>query len=919
MRSGVSLKNARRLAVTALLVLSLAPLYLGLKRTEAALHSFRAQYLDRGAEPALPPQFPPGGPKAYRPIPRYAGVPVLVYHGIDPIDDTYSVSRQTFSNQMAMLHAAGFHTISIARYHRYILGRPVRLPSRPILITFDDGRLDSFRGADAVLKRYGFRATMFVVAGFTESRFYLQWNEIASMQQGGRWDIQEHAGRMHYTVAYRKGPGLAPAYAVREYDETDGTLESFAHYRRRVTSDLLWGEQQIREHVPGFKPIAFAVPYADFGQDTTNDPRIAPFLDHFLVHRFSTVFVESNDPVYSSPEEPRGAIGRIVVHTHTTAERLYRRLKQLDPASTSLGPESMYASVDEGTLPQANALLRNVWAERGYPPLALTWPLSWTEAQDDPHHDAYWRFQFYSLQPTSNLLWAWETTHDRRYLDRLLAILRSYCAYDRTRPYDRLTFDNAHQAAYRAMVLVNTQTKLSRAGVLPPALNTSILWSIHKLGVALARSDRDHWEWWVNHGFTEAAALLLVADNYYHRFPEAWRWRDVGIERLLFMLRTNIDADGVDIENSPYYHYYVLGLVSQIARWATANSEPKVARAYDAAEKKMLRYAATIVQPDGRLPSLGASGPVLVPAMDQRVFGPLTELDPHFAFVLSNGVLGTPPPAGVTTFPVSGLAVLRTPLRSRVRRLAQTFVTFDSGSYRTAHSDLDAESITLYANGRELLPDSGLYTYLNGPERWYFHGTAAHNTVVVDGRNQRAGPARLLASGRLEGGGSWASGLSTLYAGVAHRRTVVVLRPGVVLVVDRLSSSTPHDYAQTWHVLPGATLASGGATGATVAGPGGATLLRIAQAREGSFTSVEGSRNPIAGWFAPSYDTKVPNLQLTFARHGRSVDFETVLSTLPGPATASADGGLVHVCAGGYGYDVEFAARSVTAERSACP
>ena len=917
MSPGVPLRRLRRGGVTLLLVVSLAPLYLAVTRTEAALQSFRSQYLHRGAEPALSPQYPPGGPKAYKPLPRYTGIPVLVYHGIDPIDDGYSVSRQTFSNQMAMLHAAGFHTVSIAQYHRYILGRPVRLPPRPVLITMDDGRLDSFRGADAVLQRYGFRATMFVVAGFTASRFYLQWSEIASMERSGRWDIQEHAGRMHYTVAYRKGPGLAPAYAVREYDENTGTLETFAHYRRRVTTDILWGEQQIRKHVPGFEPISFAVPYADFGQDTTNDRRIAPFLDHFLVQHFSTVFVESNDPEYSSPQSPLGGIGRIEVHTHTTAQKLYRLLARLDPESTSLGVASMYASIDEGTLPQANALLRNVWTERGYPPLTLPWPLSWTEAQDDPHNDAYWRFQFYSLQPTSNLLWAWETTHDPAYLDRLLAILRSYCAYDRTRPYDRLTFDNAHQTAYRAMVLVNTQKKLSAAGVLPPALDASLLWSIHKAGAALALSDRDHWEWWVNHGFTEAAALLLVSDNYYHRFPEAWRWRDIGIERLLFMLRTNIDADGVDIENSPYYHYYVLGLVSQIARWATANSEPKVAKAYDTAERKMLRYAAAIVQPDGRLPSLGASGPVWVPAMDQRVFDPLTELNPNFAFVLSNGVLGTPPPAGATTFPVSGLAILRSALHSQAR-LDQTYVTFDTGAYRTAHSDLDAESITLYAHGRELLPDSGLYTYLSGPERWYFHGTLAHNTVVVDGRNQRAGPARLLGAGRLSGGGSWATGVSDLYRGVGHRRAVVLLRPGVVLVVDRLTSSTRHAYAQTWHVMPGATLGSATASAAEIAGPNGGTILQIAQAHPAAFESVEGSRDPIEGWFSPSYGAKVPNLQLSFTRQGKSVDFETLLSTLPGSATVSADGGFIHVCAGGHGYDVTVADDAVGATRTAC-
>jgi peptidoglycan/xylan/chitin deacetylase (PgdA/CDA1 family) len=34
------------------------------------------------------------------------------------------------------------------------------------LITFDDGRVDSYRGADKVLARYHYQATMFVVAAW---------------------------------------------------------------------------------------------------------------------------------------------------------------------------------------------------------------------------------------------------------------------------------------------------------------------------------------------------------------------------------------------------------------------------------------------------------------------------------------------------------------------------------------------------------------------------------------------------------------------------------------------------------------------------------------------------------------------------------------------------------------------------------
>ena len=40
------------------------------------------------------------------------------------------------------------------------------------------------------------------------------------------------------------------------------------------------------------------------------------------------------------------------------------------------------------------------------------------------------------------------------------------------------------------------------------------------------------------------------------------------MERLKEMLANTIDADGVEVKNSPFYQVYVLGLVYQIAQWA---------------------------------------------------------------------------------------------------------------------------------------------------------------------------------------------------------------------------------------------------------------------------------------------------------------------------------------------------------------
>jgi len=233
------------------------------------------------------------------------------------------------------------------------------------------------------------------------------------------------------------------------------------------------------------------------------------------------------------------------------------------------GPEAMYLEMNQGDMKTADALLQDLWPARGYPDAKLAWPLTWKE---DPYKDAYFRFMFYSLRHTEHLLWAYQTTHDRRYLDKLIGVLDSYVAYDATRAPDVDSFDNAHAASYRAMVLTNVYFKLQQFGELSPTLQTGIRDSLQRLGVflVLTKSFEGH----ANHGFTEAAALLVVA----HNFPDldgAASWRAMGIERLEQMRVTNIDADGVDIENSPFHHLLVLGLVAQIGNWS-AQYEPAI-------------------------------------------------------------------------------------------------------------------------------------------------------------------------------------------------------------------------------------------------------------------------------------------------------------------------------------------------------
>jgi peptidoglycan/xylan/chitin deacetylase (PgdA/CDA1 family) len=99
-------------------------------------------------------------------------VPVLMYHSIAPeITDwafSYlSTAPEIFEDQIATLQRSGFNTVSLPELYEYVAGRR-RLPPKALVITFDDGYLDNWVFAFPILKKYGFKATVFISTDFVD-------------------------------------------------------------------------------------------------------------------------------------------------------------------------------------------------------------------------------------------------------------------------------------------------------------------------------------------------------------------------------------------------------------------------------------------------------------------------------------------------------------------------------------------------------------------------------------------------------------------------------------------------------------------------------------------------------------------------------------------------------------------------------
>src|SRR3954469_18098583 len=147
--------------------------------------------------------------------PDRSAIPVLLYHGIGPESDfsnasdaSYGIGTEDFAKQMTMIQHAGYETIGLQTFIDFVENKRVDLPPRPLLLTFDDARANSWTGADGILRKLRFNAVMFVDVGRVAASDpeYLTSHELATMQDSGRWQLQLHSGKGHTQIHYGPGP-----------------------------------------------------------------------------------------------------------------------------------------------------------------------------------------------------------------------------------------------------------------------------------------------------------------------------------------------------------------------------------------------------------------------------------------------------------------------------------------------------------------------------------------------------------------------------------------------------------------------------------------------------------------------------------------------------------------------------------------
>lgn len=201
-------------------------------------------------------------------------VPVLMYHGAIGGTDGYNVSAENFIDQMIALKKDGWQTISLQDFYLFMQGKK-NVPDKSFLLTFDDGRKDSYYPTDPVLKALNYNAVIFVITKYSledhSSNYYLSKRELSKMIASGRWEIEAHTRDGHNLYDIGGNEEKVHFYSNRLFLDDKGRLETEGEFSERVRSDLLSAKDDIESglHVP---VLGFAFPFGDFGQDSVNFP-----------------------------------------------------------------------------------------------------------------------------------------------------------------------------------------------------------------------------------------------------------------------------------------------------------------------------------------------------------------------------------------------------------------------------------------------------------------------------------------------------------------------------------------------------------------------------------------------------------------------------------------------------------------------
>ena len=419
-----------------------------------------------------------------------------------------------------------------------------------------------------------------------------------------------------------------------------------------------------------------------------------------------------------------------------------------------------------------------------------------------------------------------------------------------------------------------------------------------------------------NHGITEATALWTIG-LLFPEFQDSQRWTQLARHSLEQQTRNLIDDDGAFSQHSVNYQRVMLDACLWAIRLGEVNHQPFSEEMWE----KVISAGDFLWQlqdeSSGRLPRYGQNdGALLLPLTNcgaddyQPVIQATALLNGHrrhesgswdeASFWLHGPNSLSASVKGETRQDWHGAAGGYQILRAESGHIATRAPRY---MYRPAHAD--ALHVDLWWRGVNVAIDAGTYSY-NAAAPWNnpLAGTACHNTVMVDGRDQMDRVGRFLwlpwLSGQRTAYAKSSDGSLTYWEGthdgyqrlsdpVRHSRGIVRIGTDHWLVIDSLSSRGEHDYQLHW-LLPDLPYVEDETHSLLrMETSAGAYQVAVASPSSMAMSLIRADDASSQGWFAPNYSDRQPALSLVYETTGTNVVIATLLGPMGGGVTVSDD------------------------------
>lgn len=299
-----------------------------------------------------------------------------------------------------------------------------------------------------------------------------------------------------------------------------------------------------------------------------------------------------------------------------------------------------------------------------------------------------------------------------------------------------------------------------------------------------------------NHLFANAKALILV--GLYFEGDEAKLWFDKGMAIVKSEIKEQVLEDGGNFELSPMYHNIFLEDVLDIINMLRIHNQDVPPLLIEQATK-MLQWMTYMSHPDGLISFFNDAALNIAPPA-----APLTGYADELGIRQDDEAKHH-----LTYLNESGYFVLAHEDIYAILDVANV-----GPDYLPGHAHADTLSFELSLHGKRLFVNSGTSVYGTGVERLRQRGSAAHNTLVIDGKDSSevwsgfrvARRARVKDMNIKETGQEFLisashTGYSRLLGSPVHNRQWK-FRNNELIIVDLVSSSQQHKVEIFYHIHP---------------------------------------------------------------------------------------------------------------------